>query len=286
MNRDYWDREFLDVDSDMVLVYQEGASLCYQLEDLDTLKSKALVGALWPRESNPLIAEPLEGACRGMPTRWKNWLRPQRRWEMQQENPELAAKQHPAPKPRELLPEAYPEICENGRGPVGHGDFSLRSRKWMIQAIETCPHVTLSGLKVENEPFACKVFETISSDFYFGTVLAGIGAPLPIGFEASLFASQILLPEQAWEIYGLPTTTGSDLRNSWESRRPTIQVDGEEITVPNALVKPWLYHSKEFLGSEVMTNACPFLRYTFIPEMSRLQEKSNTESDHWAGIGY
>lgn len=287
MNANFWDRAFLEKDSDTVLIFQEGASLCYKLDDLEMLRSKALVGALWPRETTPLIAEPIEGACRAMPTRWKSWLRPQRRWKMQQERPELAAKQHPAPKPRELLSEDYPEVCENGRGPVGHGDFSLRSRQWMLQAIATCPHVTFSGLKVEDEPFACKVFETISDDFYFSTVLAGIGAPLPIGFEASLFASQILLPEQALDIYGLPTS-GSDLRSSWESRRPTIQLDEGEMTVPNAFIKPWLYHSKDFLMSEVMTNACPFVQYTFTPDISRLEEAtiSKTESDHWVGIGH
>jgi hypothetical protein len=151
----------------------------------------------------------------------------------------------------------------------------------MIQAIETCPHVTHSGLDVEVEPFACKVFEAVSDDFYFGTVLAGIGAPLSIGFEASLFASQMLLPEHGWEIYGFPTS-GSDLCSSWESRWPTFQVDEERITVPNALVKPWWFHSNEFLGSEVMTKACQFLRYTFTPEMSRFEETSSskTESDN------
>ena len=287
LNRYYWDREFLDEDSDTVLTYQDGASLCYPLENLDALKSKALVGALWPREHTPLMNEPLEGACRGMPLRWKRWLTPQRRWEMQQENPGLAAKQHPAPKPRELLSDDYPEICQNGRGPVGHGDFALRSRQRMIKAIETCPHVTLSGLRVEDEPFACKVFDTVSNDFFFGTVLPGIGAPLPIAFEASLFASQMLLPEEAWEIYGFPTN-GGDRRDSWQSRLPTIQLGGEEdITVPFALVKPWWYHSNFFLRSEKMTNACPLLSYTFTPDMSRYEEtNSKPAPNQWVGIGY
>ena len=132
MNRNYWDRGFLDVDSDLVLIHEEGASLCYPLTDLETSQSRALVGSLWPRDSSPLITDPLEGACRGMPARWKNWLRPQRRWKMQQDNPELAAKQHPAPEPRGMLSEEFPDVCETGRGPVGLGSFSLRSRKWMV----------------------------------------------------------------------------------------------------------------------------------------------------------
>lgn len=281
MNRKYWDEEFLSVDSDMVLIHQDGASICYPLTDLETFRSKALVGSLWSHDATPLITEPLEGACRGMAVRWKTWLRPQRRWQIQQKNPDLAVKQHPAPKPRQLLSEDFPAICEHGRGPVGHGGLSLRSRKWMIQAIETCPHITHSGLKVEEEPFACKVFEEVSHDLYFATVFTGIAAPLPTVLEASLFATQALWPEQVWDLYGFPTEN-----RSWTAARPTIQYNGDEITIPNVLINPWWYHPNELLLSEAMKHACPYLAYTFTPEMSRYNENKKEVKSNWVGIGH
>jgi len=245
---------------------------------LGTYRSKALVGSLWPRDPTLLIPEILEGACKGMPLRWRNWLRPQHRWELQQEHPLLAARQHAAVKPRALLSEDFPDICEGGRAPVGHGGLSLRSRKWMIQAIETCPQKIHSGMKVDEDSFACKVFEAVSDDLYFGLVFAGMGAPLPIAFDASLFATQMLWPEQVWESYGFPTG-GSESRSSWNAKRPTIRVDGDEITIPNAL-----FHPSELLRSELMTNACPYLPYTFQDDLSK-PEETERETQEWVGIG-
>jgi hypothetical protein len=105
----------------------------------------------------------------------------------------MAAK-HPALKPKEILPEIFPPVCEGGRGPLGSGGFSLRSRKWMIRAIETCPHMTNSGMEVEGQPLSCKVFEKVNEDFYFGTILRALGAPLPLAYTASLFSTEMLWP--------------------------------------------------------------------------------------------
>ena len=69
---------------------------------------------------------------------------------------------HTPLQPKEILPETFPPVCEDGRGPVGNGGLSLRSRKWMIKAIETCPHVTNSGLEIDDQPLACKVFEKVN----------------------------------------------------------------------------------------------------------------------------
>ena len=283
MNHIYWEKEFLPADSDTILIHQDGASLCYPLTDLTSLRSKALVGSLWPRNPNPLIPEPLEGPCRGMEVRWKAWLRPQRRWELQQKHPDVVAKrqQHPAPMPRQLLSEDFANnICQDGRGPIGHGGLSLRSRHWMMQAIETCPHITHSGLAhVEEEPYACKVFEEVSHDLYFGIVLVGIGAPLATAWEASLFATQALWPEQAWDQYGL-------YDNVLKVSRPTISVGEDVITIPNVMISPWWYHPNEVLRSEAMNQACPYLSYTFTPDMSRYEESRKQAHPDWAGIGH
>ncbi len=151
----------------------------------------------------------------------------------------------------------------------------------MTQAIETCPHITHSGLKVEEEPYACKVFEEVSHDLYFATVFVGIGAPLPTAQEASLFATQVLWPEQAWDMYGFSTDAGTA-----KASRPTIRVDGQETTIPNVLINPWRYHPNEILRSEVMNHACPFLLYTFTPDMCRYEDSPKQAQPQWVGIGH
>jgi hypothetical protein len=286
INRWFWEDEFLEgIDSDLVLMFQGDASLCYSL-DIETLTDYAFVGGVWPKKSTPLMPDPLEGPCLGMAGRWKNWLHPQRRWEMQQSNPDSSSKQlHAAPKPKEILPEAFPPVCEKGRGPVGSGGFSLRSRKWMIKAIETCPHMLNSGMEgIDEEPLACKVFDEVNEGLYFGTILHAIGAPLPLAYEASLFATEMLWPEQAWKLYGLPTDLKRDLRGSIITGKPFVWIDGQRVTIPNGVHKPWWYHPNDLVRSKAMANACPFLPYIFTPEMSRWEEATK-EKPAWVGIG-
>lgn len=234
-----------------------------------------------------MISDPLEGACRGMPARWKNWLHPQRRWKMYQEKPELTAKQHLMVKPREFLNETFPKVCENGRAPVGHGSLSLRSRSWMIKAIESCPHTTFSGLKVEDEPFACKVFDAVGHDLYFATILEGINAPMPFAFEASLFSTELFWPDDAWQLYGYPSHHEQFETQAFKPKRPIVRVHDEEFTIPNAIVQPWIFHSKDVVTSKQLINACPFLPYTISPSHS-FQEgaASLTDNSEWVGVGH
>jgi hypothetical protein len=285
VNRWFWEEEFIEgVDSDLVLVFQSDTALCYPLDTAD-LTDYAFVGGVWPRKATPLTPEPMEGSCLGMPSHWKNWLLPQRRWEMQQSNTgaNLAGKR-PAPEPREKLPEDFPKVCEDGRGPVGNGGLSLRSRKWMIQAIETCPHVANSGMDLTDEPRACKVFEQVDEDFYFGTILAGIDAPLPNAYTASLFATEMLWPEQVWEMYGLPQDVKRDLRGSIITGKPFVWRESQKLTIPNGVHRPWLYHPNELIRSDPLAKGCLFLQYIFTPEMSRWEEMTK-DSKPWVGVG-
>ena len=292
LNVNYWRDAFVDADSDTVLIHQAGSTLCYPLTDLKSLKDYAMVGSLWPKDHHPMVSDPLEGACRGMPTRWKNWLHPQRRWKLYQDKPELAAK-HGATiiaKPKEFFHEDFPKICEKGRGPIGHGSFSLRSRRWMIKAIESCPHTIFSGLQVEEEePYGCKVFDSVSHDIYFATILEGIGAPMPLAFEASLFSTEMFWPDDIWFMYGFPDTTTAAKIVSQRPERPTVEdMDKKEtITIPNAIVQPWLFHSKEFLTSKQMENACPFLSYTLSPTQGSLHDETLAPTkNEWVGVGH
>jgi hypothetical protein len=56
-----------------VLLFQEDAALCYPL-DIKGLTGYAFIGGVWPNKATPLIPDPMEGPCLGMPARWKNWL--------------------------------------------------------------------------------------------------------------------------------------------------------------------------------------------------------------------
>jgi hypothetical protein len=283
MNRFYWRDEFIDEDSDQVVVFQDDAALCYPLE-LGELKNYAYVGGVWPKKATPLTPEPFEGACIGMANRWKDWLLPQRRWEMQQRRGGALNGKKPVSKPIEMLPTDYPPICEGGMGPIGNGGFSIRSRGWMIKAIETCPHTKHSGIDLTDLPIACKVFENINEDFYFGTVLSGIGAPLPLAYDASLFSTEMLWPEQVLDSYGTGGNAQSDLRGAMSTGRPhTFMDDGTKLTIPNGIHKPWWYHPNEMLRSDSMTKACPFLQYLFDPSMCRWEELQPKE--RWVGVG-
>ena len=288
MNRRYWEDEFLQgVDSDYVIIFQADVVLCYPL-DVEEWKQYAYVGGVWPKTSSPLFPEPMEGSCLGMPNRWRNWLMPQNRWEMQQKKGFDMTGKHVAPKPRELLPSEFPEVCKDGMGPIGNGGFSMRSRSWMIKVIELCPHVGNSGLDLEHMPLACKVFERVNEDFYFGTVLRGIRAPLPFAYQASLFSAEILWPEQVVELYGVEESSkGRDLRGTVVGKKPYVWIDGKKLTIPNGLHKPWWYNPNDLLQSTQLSKACPFLEYIFHPSMSRWDEVNPEKPQaKWVGIGH
>jgi hypothetical protein len=251
LNKHYWKDEFIDADSDEVLVVQADTVLCRDV-DLVRFQPYAWVGAVWPQQATPDFPEPMEGMCRAMPARWKSWLRPQRLWqkEQQQKGTGVGSKR---PKPRTMLPLSLPAICQGGIAPIGNGGLSLRQRSWMIRAIEACPHAIYSGHDLSVE--GCNVLDKINEDFYFGTILRGMNAPLPTGYEASLFSSETLWPEDVIGQYG-GEPTSSD-----HSGIPRIVVRGRTLTVPTGFHKPWAYQSKDLLLSNQLQDACPFLRY-------------------------
>lgn len=251
LNKHYWTDEFIDADSDVVLVVQADTILCRDL-DLVRFQPYAWVGAVWPQQATPDFPEPMDGMCRAMPARWKSWLRPQRLWEkeQQQKGTNIASQR---PKPHTMLPLSFPAICQGGIAPVGNGGLSLRQRTWIIRAIEACPHAIYSGHNLTMA--GCNVLDKINEDFYFGTVLRGMNAPLPTGYEASLFSSETLWPEDVIVQYG-GKPTGTDLGSI-----PKIEVQGRTLTVPTGFHKPWAYQSKDLLVSHQLERACPFLRY-------------------------
>ena len=264
MNINYWKDEFIDgVDNDRILFIQGDAVLCHSFH-VDEWKDYAFVGSVWAKKSFHFS----EGMCHGMRLRWNTWVGPQRRWENQQGRANnVPPRKRQVPRPDVLLDnlDRFPDVCSDGRGPVGNGGLSLRSRSWLIKVIETCPHVTWSGVEFEGRVHACKVFEEINEDLYFGIVLRGIGAPLPTAYEASLFSTEMLWPEQVMGMYGASPSS--------DGQRYQIHYDGDIITVPAGVHKPWWYQPSELLLSNEMKGACPFLRYIFPHEESSREWK-------------
>jgi len=304
MNVHFWKDEFLEgIDSDLVLTLQDDAALCgsstsSNLDDAastGTITSKTLLeslvaaygtyaytGAPWPPVANPLLPFPAEGMCRGMAIRWRNWLLPQRQWERARERGDTSV-----PRPRVLLSADFPPVCtdDDGQGPVGNGGLSLRSRQWMIRAIETCPHAQYSGLDTRSDShhhFPCRVLEDINEDFYFSTVLRGIGAPLPPAVEAATFAVESLWPKDALDLYGFTSSTTDTL-----SSRPLFSYDDQYFTVPYGIHKAFWYHPNDLLRSDALHSVCPFFKWVFDPSMSRWRNVEDTapELDSWRGIG-
>jgi hypothetical protein len=270
VNIDFWRDEFLQgVDSDLVLMMQDDAVLCTSLHDnLADYKQYAYVGGVWPPKASKLHPDPPEGMCISMAGLWKSWTLPQRRWEMFQKG----MTNKPATEPDELLETQFPAVCADGKGPVGNGGFSLRSREWMVKAITTCPQVKFSGVDTTgaNTALACRVLDSVDEDLYFSVVLRGLHAPMPSAVEAALFSVEMMWPEDAMDMYGAPPGKEDILS---KSSRPRISDNnGRALTIPVGMHKPFWYHSNELLRSKEMHQACPFLPYIFTTNMSRWRD--------------
>jgi hypothetical protein len=257
LNIDFWNREFIkNVDSDVVLIMQDDAVLCQEL-DVWNVAKYAYVGSVWPKEATELNPFPEQGMCRAMPGYWKSWLAPQRKWRRTQD-PEL--------EPAELLRETFPEdVCEGGKGPVGNGGFSIRQRSWMQTAIATCPHAKYSGIDLETEALACKVLDQVNEDVYFSVILRGLDAPLPMAAEAALFGVESLLYEDVVEMYGggvFPV----DLIKEDVKR---VHWSDKVLTLPIGLHKPYWYLPSELLLEIAKT--CPYLKYIYDPKEARYE---------------
>ncbi|KAG7359860.1 hypothetical protein IV203_034958 [Nitzschia inconspicua] len=280
MHRSFWVDEFDgERDSDQVLVMDRNAALCYPMI---TLPDFAFVGSVWAQAHNPLLPDFLEGPCREMTKSWHSWLRPQRKYlkERQWDSPEQ--QQQPIIEEVSLLREKFPAMCEGGRAPVGGGGMSIRSRKWMIRAIETCPHVLYSGVDVERRFVPCKVFDPVNEDYYFATILQGIDAPLPSAYTATLYFAEVYWPDEIAEIY--PPANPEEEKLAAD--RPKItSIDGTlDLLTPNGVHNVWWYHPEEMLRSQVMAESCPFLPFIYDSTMNRHDEFTK-ESEWWIGIG-
>eukprot|EP00586_Coscinodiscus_wailesii_P009211 CAMPEP_0172521046 /NCGR_PEP_ID=MMETSP1066-20121228/292352_1 /TAXON_ID=671091 /ORGANISM="Coscinodiscus wailesii, Strain CCMP2513" /LENGTH=991 /DNA_ID=CAMNT_0013303895 /DNA_START=48 /DNA_END=3024 /DNA_ORIENTATION=- len=249
----YWDDEFLSADSDMVLTIQGDSFLCHTL-DPDNFRQWAFVGAPWPprrdEHNNPV---PPKDVCHYIKKNWRHWTK----------------KEGPQPD----------NVCKNGSGPVGNGGLSLRSRTWMKKAIHTCP---TDDNNFGNDPdkMLCKLDHNPPEDLYFATVLNGIGAPMPSAFEASLFSTEMILPKQVLQYYGL--REGEDEKSvvmkQWDQEEGLKLYErmskAEHGLIPIGFHKPWLYMDEKILSSEQFKEECPILKNN---PYTAAQTKNNPE---------
>lgn len=208
---DFWKDEFIpNVDSDTILMMRgSGNVLCHHFDiSLWSSSSYALVGSVWPYESNENVPRPMEGMCQHLENKWNIWSNNAKK-NRQNNIANYTEKEDPT------------NISSSGRCtynnfiPIGTNGITLRDRKWAIKAIETCPHIKYSGINLSdvvrndihqlnnnnNNQTLCKVIENVEEHVYFSTIFNGIGAPLPNIYEASIFAGEMLFPEQAFKIY-------------------------------------------------------------------------------------
>ena len=258
LNHNFWEDEFVAADSDSVLLLQDDAVLCRPL-DPKRYSEYAFVGAVWPKTATLSLPYPPEGMCWGMPSLWRLLM--------------LRVKKNISPEEYErlhILP-TYPDPCSHGNAPIGNGGLSWRSRSWMQRAIRTAPHALWSGLHNDTitSTAAVRVMDdSINEDYYFGTVLRGIGAPLPKAKVAAEFAVESMFPDEVVAMFG----TGNDDDHNDDAMPSSKESDVTSATIPVGFHKPWWYHSNEVLLSSTMQQACPFLPFIFEPEMSRWEE--------------
>jgi len=277
LNYHYWVDEFIsDVDNDMVLMIQDDTVLCHSL-NIDKWLDVAYVGAPWPNVHES-VRKPSQ--CEHLQRLWAKWN-----------------------KNNSTSTDLFCSISNKGfGGAFGNGGLSLRSRLWMQTAILSCPHVKYSGVKQKDISKAtCKVNQSLPEDLYFSTVLRGIQAPLPTAFEASLFSSEMIFPEevalqwygpknyktletfvqrrlekkdthrfaQFWNYYYSNISTTTQYLNLKQSQKPHF--------VSIGLHNIWLYHKSDFLLSlsDPVQDSCQYFRYILplqnIPESLRLQ---------------
>jgi len=279
VNYHYWEDEFLQgVDSDMVMIIQDDTVLCHDI-DITKWNDVAYVGAPWPNVHKS-VRKPSQ--CEYLSILWNQWNTP--------------------PGQAENITNRT-NICQldQGIGPYGNGGLSLRSRKWMKQAILTCPHFKYSGLSseyIQSSKCAIRTIKFVPEDVYYATILRGINAPLPTSFEASLFSSEIYFPEEIITKEWYTPKYLSLLLPLVQSRYSTSDVNRfkdfyTEYTtniIQNKKYKPslhhfipigvhniWFYHNKTFLLNlaDPIENWCSHFRHVLpmqsLPDSMRMK---------------
>jgi len=242
--------EFVEEDSDFVLMMQADAVLCHELH-VDKWRDLAWVGAPWPAKKG----DKEWYVCSSMPSMWKAY------------HTEYGNLTEAPWFPTE------DQICSvNEYGPQGNGGLCLRSRSWLRKAIEYCPfhNFTITGLTRETfDKTTCKG-ASIAEDFYFSTVLRGMGAPLPTIYEAALFSLETRSPESIVAVFNVSESVREEsVAKRWYSPndptgmdyyRTMQQANVLEATVPIGIHKPYNFGLKKRINEKYLNEQCPYMR--------------------------
>lgn len=265
MNVAYWRDEFIDADNDMIMMIQNDAVLCHDI-DIDTWREFAFVGAPWRDDYNEI------GMCNLLEMKWNAWT---------------ATSNSESNNFQPLH-----NMCKNGYGPQGNGGFSLRSRRWMIKAIESCPSILYSGLSKDIiNVSSCKVTEDdIPEDWYFATVLTGIGAPMPLAFEAALFAGEMIFPDMEANDWHGPKSVEIQKeliekrlgKAGLERYRLYLKTKEPIHFIPIGIHKFWHHHEMDFVLDPHFHQQCPYLKFIIPKNIIPMQFTSTAKE---LGIG-
>mmetsp|Transcript_57665 Transcript_57665/g.172053 ORF Transcript_57665/g.172053 Transcript_57665/m.172053 type:complete len:983 (-) Transcript_57665:253-3201(-) len=285
LSQGYWAEEFLPADSDRVLVVPPGTLFLRPLRLSSVTAGETSFGESVP--SPPVewayLAAPgkvgTQETCSKPPRLWNDW---HRNVDM---NLISANPLFPTGKTLCSDPSLFPVD-----GGSGVGGPSLRSRKWMIRAIEYCPHADFSGLpqsKVASA--ACRVKRGTNSThlappegIYFSTLLRGMAhaahvirsdAPgstvldtdvplLPTVYQASIFTTNYdALPDFfSADRFGADAQdaiqlAGHQNRSSKQFSDYSImerKIKSIGTALPIALVEPWKHLSTHVLFGQII----------------------------------
>jgi len=245
--------EFVEEDSDFVLMMQGDAVLCHELH-VDKWRDLAWVGAPWPAKKG----KKEWNLCSSMPSMWDKY------------HTEYGNLTEAPSYPSEE------QICSvNEYGPQGNGGLCLRSRSWLRKAIEYCPFrdFKVSGLSREAYDKATCKGASAAEDFYFSTVLRGIGAPLPTAFEAALFSLETRSPESIAATFNVSESAREEfIAKRWYSRNDRTGMDyyramqqadvpdGVGATVSIGIHKPHNFALKKRINEDYLNEQCPYMR--------------------------
>ena len=257
MNVQYWRDEFVQQDSETVIMVQDGliyqkdspaAVLCHSF-DIEALRKFAFVAT--PLEQNGNIFRGIDH-CKFMKDKWM------------QSTTTTSSSSWLANIQKSCLKGVAPMSFQSG--------FTLQNRIAMGQAIETCPHHQWSGMNAVGKDRDC-IWQEDDDGLYFSTVFAAMsGVTLPTGVEASYFSVQEMWPEQALENYGGPFFTFNRQVLAGEStcihEGAIVNVQGrkEKHTVPISFDLRWTMDKVKgamqtaVLSQDVIAQ-CPFIKY-------------------------
>jgi hypothetical protein len=252
-NWHYWGpREFVEQDSDLVLMVQDDAVLCRPL-DIRLWQDAAWVGAPWPASKG----DKLWNYCSSMPASWEAF----------HEAKAVGRADHDRSQTIKFPPYPSPDqLCsDNMVGPQGNGGLSLRQRSWLRKAIEYCPTVAAG---IDASEARCDAHTTIAEDSYFVTILRGMGAPLPSAYDAALFVWESRSVTQIVKQYNIVNETWKQERmarrwvpDEYLENRVSNSSTSDEWFVPIGIHKPWNQFFKDKMCHPQIHRDCKYLRH-------------------------